>query len=224
MGSVRVRAGPGCSSARAWLRLRRQVEQRRLVCISASVHRHERKGGVAHQSLSSRACHVCVAALIGCRLLISGGEVVVSSVLSAGQALWSLCCRTWSRTQVPLNASLEHVEMKQRCAAPSLSQSGFTQRPSGGTRIYYTLHSYPSRVFVSRLQAAVQPCSHYGAPVSRHDDMHNHTITPFAGLGRLCGSSCKTVVPSSEHAASDQGASRRGPCNQRARQGLSSES
>jgi hypothetical protein len=88
---------------------------------------------------------------------------------------------------------------------PSLSQSGFTQLSSGRTR---TL-----RVFVSRLQTAVQPCSPYGAPVSRHDDMHNHTVAPFAGLGRLCGSSCKT------DAASGQGASRRGPCNQRARQG-----
>ena len=72
----------------------------------------------AHQSLSSPA-HVCVGALIGCRHLI---VVVVSSVLSAGQALRAFVACVAALEQVPLDASLEQGELKQRCSSQSQSE------------------------------------------------------------------------------------------------------
>lgn len=86
---------------------------------AASVHRREKKRGIAHQSLFSRAC---LRGRTDWLPTPDGGRCLKFTVLSAGQAsrtLWPLCCRTWSRHQVPLNASLEHGKLKQRCSSQS---------------------------------------------------------------------------------------------------------
>lgn len=146
MGSVRVRAGPGCSSAWARLRLRRQVKQQSASALSssgiaiwpASVHRRGKKRGIAHQSLFSRAC---LRGRTDWLPTPDGGRCLKFTVLSAGQALrtlWPLCCRTWSRHQVPLNASLEHGKLKQRCR--------FQSQPEWVYAAFIWQDSYTARV------------------------------------------------------------------------------
>lgn len=106
MGSVRVRAGPGCSSAWARLRLRRQVKQQSASALSssgiaiwpASVHRRGKKRGIAHQSLFSRAC---LRGRTDWLPTPDGGRCLKSTVLSAGR---------WSGVEDVVASVLPHLE------------------------------------------------------------------------------------------------------------------
>lgn len=88
--------------------------------------------------------------------------VVVSSVLSAGQALRAFVACVAALEQVPLDASLEQGELKQRCSSQSQSEwvcAAFIS--SGRPRLHTARVGDPAVTIV------------YGAPVARQDDMHN---------------------------------------------------